>query len=137
MFYRDYLTVSTQGRGTYDITQAVQSIVKNAGIETGICHLFIQHTSASVILCENADPAVRTDLETFMVRIAPDGDPSFLHQDEGPDDMAAHIRTILTATDLQIPISQCQCALGVWQGVYLWEHRAQGHQRKCIVSVFG
>ena len=130
-------TVATEGRGTYDITSAVQSAVASSGIRSGLCHLFICHTSASLILCENADPAVRRDLETYMSRAVVDGDPEFEHTAEGPDDMPAHVRSILTQTDLNIPVRNGRCALGTWQGVYVWEHRYQPHRRKIILTVNG
>ncbi len=129
--------VSTRGRGTYDITDRVQEAVRGAGLRVGLCHVFVHHTSASVVLCENADPTVRRDLETWMGQAVPDGDPMFQHQDEGPDDMPAHVRTILTHTDLTLPVSDGRCALGTWQGIYLWEHRNRGHTRKVTVTVQG
>ena len=129
--------IETSGRGTYDITRQVQYIVGEAGITTGLCHLFIRHTSASLILCENADPDVRRDLETFMLRVVPDGDPDYLHVSEGPDDMPAHVRSVLTQTDLNIPVRSGRCALGTWQGIYLWEHRRAPHRRTVIVTVSG
>lgn len=131
------LVVTTRGRGTYDITGEVEQAVRNSGIRTGLCHLFSHHTSASLILCENADPAVRRDLECFMARLVPDGDPLFNHTQEGPDDMPAHVRSILTNMDLTIPISDGRCGLGTWQGIYVYEHRTQGHQRKVTVTVSG
>ena len=137
MLTQEQFSVSTRGRGTYDITASVREIVARAGIDTGLCHLFVHHTSASLILCENADPAVRRDLETFMARVVPDGDPMFEHVDEGPDDMPAHVRTILTRTDLSLPVSDGRCALGTWQGIYLWEHRTAAHQRHITVTVQG
>ena len=137
MIAQQELTVATRGRGTYDITAAVEGVVADSGISTGICHVFIRHTSASLIVCENADAAVMRDLETFMTRIVPDGDPSFTHTAEGPDDMAAHVRSILTQTDLNLPVTDGQCALGTWQGIYLWEHRHAPHQRKVVVTVSG
>ncbi len=130
-------SVTTRGRGTYEITDRVQEFVRGAGIVTGLCHVFIHHTSAAVMLCENADPTVRQDLETWMARMIPDGDPSFRHQDEGPDDMAAHLRTLLTRNELSIPVSDGSCALGTWQGIYLWEHRHAAHQRRITVTVLG
>lgn len=129
--------IETRGRGTYDITGEVQATVSEAGIATGLCHVFIRHTSASLILCENADPDVRRDLETFMLRTVPDGDPDFVHTAEGPDDMPAHVRSILTQTDLNIPVRDGRCALGTWQGIYLWEHRHGPHRRTVIVTVNG
>ena len=129
------LHIETKGRGTYDISEEIQKVVHENNIQTGLCHLFLQHTSASLILCENADPTVRIDLENFMARIAPDGDPVYQHDMEGPDDMPAHIRTILTQNSLTIPISNGRCALGTWQGVYLWEHRTASHNRQLIVTL--
>ncbi len=137
MAYQTFLEYRTRGRGTSNITQDIRDAVTASGIESGLCHIFIHHTSASLILCENADPTVRTDLETFMVRLVPDGDPMFEHMDEGPDDMAAHVRSILTKMDLTIPVTNGRPALGIWQGVYLWEHRHHGHHRRVTVTVTG
>jgi secondary thiamine-phosphate synthase enzyme len=131
------LSITTRGRGTYDITRDVQHQVRASGVRTGLCHLFVHHTSASLILCENADPTVRRDLEAFMVRLAPDGDRLFEHTDEGPDDMPAHIRTVLTGVELTIPISGGTCALGTWQGIYLYEHRTHGHARRITMTILG
>jgi len=129
--------VRTRGRGTTDITGEVEAAVRDSGIHTGLCHVFIRHTSASLMLCENADPDVRRDLETFMQRIAPDGDPDFVHTAEGPDDMSAHVRSVLTSSELTIPVRDGRCALGTWQGVYLWEHRTAPHRRSVVVTVQG
>lgn len=137
MVFQQQLVFHTQPRSTANITSDVQAIVAESGITTGTCHVFVQHTSASLMLCENADPDVRRDLETYMQHIVPDGDAMFLHQDEGPDDMSAHIRTVLTNPDLTMPVQAGRCDLGIWQGVYLWEHRMQRHQRKVIVTVMG
>jgi secondary thiamine-phosphate synthase enzyme len=134
---QDLIQIATEGRGTYDLTAEVQSIVRRSGIDTGLCNVFIRHTSASLMLCENADPAVMQDLETFMTRIAPDGDPANTHTAEGPDDMPAHIRSILTQADLNLPVREGRCDLGTWQGIYLWEHRHAPHQRKVTVTVTG
>jgi secondary thiamine-phosphate synthase enzyme len=123
------------GRGARDISSAVQSVVAEAGAESGLCQVFIHHTSASLMLCENADPAVLVDLETIMARLAPDGDPGFVHTAEGPDDMPAHVRSILTQTSLTIPVARGQCDLGTWQGIFLWEHRTAPHRRRLTVSV--
>jgi secondary thiamine-phosphate synthase enzyme len=131
------LRVSTKGRGTYDITGDVQRAVRDSGVTLGLCHVFICHTSASLMLCENADPSVMTDLETFMSRQVPDGDPIFTHTAEGPDDMPAHIRSILTQSDLNLPVRQGSCALGTWQGVFLWEHRQSPHTRRVVITVQG
>lgn len=132
---QEILKVVTKGRGTYDISNDIQRLVKISDLKLGLCHLFLQHTSASLILCENADNTVRSDLENFMSHIAPDGDPSYQHDMEGPDDMPAHIRTILTQNSLTIPITEGRCALGTWQGIYLWEHRTMGHSRKLVVTL--
>jgi len=127
----------TRGRGTTDITADVERAVREAGVASGLCNVFLQHTSASLILCENAAPEVRRDLETIVSRLAPDGDPAYAHDDEGPDDMAAHARTVLTASALQIPVAQGRLALGTWQGIYLWEHRHAPHERSVVVTVLG
>ena len=131
------IELSTKGRGTYDITSQVAAAVRNAGVATGLCHVFVTHTSASLMLCENADPDVRRDLETFMGDLAPDGDPRFVHTAEGSDDMSAHVRSVLTQSDLTIPISDGRLALGTWQGIYLWEHRVAAHRRRVVVTVHG
>ena len=137
MIHQEETTLDTRGRGTYELTQALQRIVASSGVRTGLCHVFLRHTSASLILCENADPAVRTDLETFMARTAPDGDPAHTHTAEGPDDMPAHIRSVLTQNDLNLPVRDGACALGTWQGVFLWEHRTAPHRRSVVVTVTG
>ena len=137
MAYQANFTVETRGRGTIDVTRDVQAIVAAAGQSTGMCNVFVQHTSASLMLCENADPDVRGDLETFMSRLVPDGDPIFDHTAEGPDDMPAHVRAVLTTNSLSVPVSDGRCALGTWQGIYLWEHRYRAHRRKVTVTVYG
>lgn len=137
MIAQHELKIATQGRGTYDLSSKVQDAVAASGIETGMCHVFICHTSASLMLCENADPSVMRDLETFMSKQVPDGDPMFTHTAEGPDDMPAHVRSILTQSDLNLPVSNGQCALGTWQGIYLWEHRHAPHARRVVVTVQG
>lgn len=137
MIIQRQLTVSTTGRGSYEISDRVQQAVRDSGVRTGMCHVFIRHTSASLMLCENADPAVRRDLETFMARQVPDGDPMFSHTAEGPDDMPAHVRSILTQSDLNLPVADGRCALGTWQGVYVWEHRHSGHERNVILTISG
>ena len=129
------ISLSTQGRGSYDITSEINNIVQASNTKTGLCHIFVQHTSASIILCENADPAVRSDLETFMLQLVPDGDPMFRHIDEGPDDMPAHVRSVLTQSELTIPIINGQLGLGTWQGIYLWEHRTHAHSRRIIITL--
>lgn len=131
------LTFHTRGRGTTEITAEVERAVRDAGVNTGICNIFLQHTSASLILCENAAPAVRQDLETILSRLAPDGDPAYAHDDEGPDDMAAHARAVLTTNSLQVPVAEGKLLLGTWQGIYLWEHRHAPHTRSVVVTVIG
>ena len=137
MIRQEEIKISTGGRGTFDLSQQVQQAVTTSGISTGLCHIFIRHTSASLIICENADPAVMRDLEAFMARQVPDGDPIFTHTAEGPDDMPAHVRSVLTQTDLNVPVSEGRCALGTWQGIYLWEHRVAPHQRKVMLTISG
>lgn len=135
--HQESFQTSTRGRGTYDITREVTQIVARSGVSTGLCHVFTHHTSASLVLCENADPSVRSDLEQFMSKLVPDGDPMFDHTMEGPDDMPAHIRSILSKMDLTIPVSSGRCGLGTWQGIYLWEHRTHSHNRTVTVTVMG
>ncbi len=137
MIARKELRIETDGRGTYDLSTDVQRYVAESGIQTGMCHVFVCHTSASLMLCENADPDVMRDLETFMSRITPDGDPAYTHTAEGPDDMSAHVRSILTQSDLNLPVDGGRCALGTWQGIYLWEHRHAPHSRRIVVTVQG
>jgi secondary thiamine-phosphate synthase enzyme len=135
--YRQHLTVETRGRGTYELTRQLNEIVVRSKIVQGLCSVFVHHTSASLIVCENADPSVRDDLEQFAARLVPDGDPEFSHDSEGPDDMPAHIRSILTLTSLTIPVEKGHCDLGTWQGVFLWEHRTNPHRRRITVTVIG
>ena len=137
MVHQQQLQFSTRGRGTFDISRQVDEVIHNSGINQGICQIFVHHTSASLILCENADPAVRTDLEIFMKKIVPDGDSMFQHIDEGPDDMPAHVRTVLTQSSLSIPVDKGRDTLGIWQGIYLWEHRTHPHNRRITVTVMG
>lgn len=137
MLYQKTLQFDTKDRGTIDITDAVADVVDRSQCQTGLCHVFIQHTSASLIICENADPVVRKDLERFMERLVPDGDPIFQHKAEGPDDMPAHLRTILTQTSIIIPVCDSKLALGVWQGIYLWEHRKGHFRRHIVITISG
>ena len=137
MVVQETIDFATRGRGTYDLTQRVQQVVARSGVRVGVCQVFAQHTSASLLLCENADPSVRTDLESFMQRLVPDGDPLFEHTVEGPDDMPAHVRTVLTHSSLQVPVTAGRCRLGTWQGIYLWEHRRTPARRTLIVTVQG
>ncbi|AAO90682.2 secondary thiamine-phosphate synthase enzyme YjbQ [Coxiella burnetii] len=138
MIYQKTLIFHTKARGTIDITDKVIDIVLSSECKKGLCHVFIQHTSASLIVCENADRTVRKDLERFMERFIQDGDKLFQHKVEGPDDMPAHLRTILTQTSLTVPIENNELALGTWQGIYLWEHRLGAHfRRRIMVTVMG
>jgi secondary thiamine-phosphate synthase enzyme len=137
MVFQTQLRFSTTGRGTYNISQQIAEAITQSGIKTGIAHIFLQHTSASLVLCENADPSVRSDLEAFMARLVPDGDPIFKHQDEGPDDMPAHIRTILSGDSLSIPVRKGKSDLGLWQGIFLWEHRVHPYKRTISLTILG
>ena len=137
MAWQESLEIATRGRGTLEITDNVASIVANAGIDCGIAHIFVQHTSCSVMLTENADPSVRHDLETLARRWAPDGDPAYRHADEGEDDMAAHGRALIAGSGVTVPVSRGRLALGTWQGIYLWEHRSRPHRRRMVVTVTG
>ena len=137
MLHQSSISIYTKGRGSYELTDQIQTVVAEAKAEIGLCHLFIQHTSASLMICENADATVRRDLEAFMSRLVPDGDALYRHTLEGPDDMPAHVRSVLTQSSITIPVSNHRVALGTWQGVYLWEHRTNAHQRRVIVTVEG
>lgn len=137
MFTSESFTIGTKGRDTLEITDKVNQIVRASGVERGVCSVFVHHTSASLIVCENADPSVRSDLERFFGRLVPDGDPLFRHTAEGPDDMPAHVRSILTQASISIPIASGRPDLGTWQGVFLFEHRAYPHRRKITVSIVG
>ena len=137
MVHHQELKFSTSGRGTYNISQQIRDAIKTSGFKSGICQIFIHHTSASLILCENADPEVRTDLETFMKHLVPDGDDMFIHISEGPDDMPAHVRTVLTQCSLSIPVEDGKDKLGLWQGIFLWEHRTNKQKRKITVTLLG
>lgn len=134
--HRALLTVRTSGRGFVDVTEDVRRVVATSGVTVGLCHLFLQHTSASLIVQENADPDVLRDLEGWLARVAPDGDPAYRHRAEGPDDMSAHLRTTLTAVSLVLPVAHGGLALGTWQAVYLAEHRTHAHARKLVVTVW-
>jgi secondary thiamine-phosphate synthase enzyme len=127
----------TRGRGLWEITAEIERTVDAAGVRVGLCTVFLSHTSASLVVQENADPSARRDLERFLERLVPDGDPSFTHVAEGPDDMPSHIRAALTATSLSIPIAAGRLALGTWQGIYLWEHRLSGSRRHLTIHVQG
>lgn len=131
------MAIRTRGRGFYEFTEAVTGWVEENGFQTGLITLFLRHTSASLLIQENADPKVRHDLERFFTRLVPDGDPIFRHAAEGDDDMPAHIRTALTAVQVSIPVHAGSLALGTWQGVYLWEHRTAAHSRQVFAHFIG
>lgn len=137
MVKQETFTVETRGRTTQDITEQVESVIRASGIATGLAQVFVHHTSASLVICENADPAVRRDLERFLARLVPDGDPRWEHDAEGPDDMSAHVRSVLTQTGVSMPVTDGRPGLGTWQGIFLYEHRTRSHRRKLTVTVWG
>ena len=137
MIKQQQISVTTDGRSTTNITREINHAISESGINNGLCHVFIQHTSASLIITENADPAVRKDLEYFMSKLVQDGDPNFIHDQEGPDDMSAHIRSVLTQTEVTIPVRNGYSGLGTWQGVFVWEHRSMSHQRRILITING
>ncbi|WP_305824227.1 secondary thiamine-phosphate synthase enzyme YjbQ [Massilia brevitalea] len=137
MAHQTILEFATTGRGTRHITDAVAQVVRQSGIACGLVQVFVQHTSCSLTITENASPDVRRDLETVVQRLAPDGDPAYRHDEEGPDDMSAHARSVLTDTGLTVPVGGGRLLLGTWQGIYLWEHRTAPHRRKVVVTVIG
>ena len=130
-----YLNVSTRGQGLHLITAEVENAVRKSGVLEGLCTLFLRHTSASLLVQENADPSARHDLERWLDRLVPEGDPLYTHTYEGPDDMPSHIKAALTATSLAIPVDQGRLTLGTWQGIYLWEHRHDGERREIVVHI--
>lgn len=131
------LNIQTPGRGMVNITNHVAQFVSESQITTGLCHLFLHHTSASLIICENSDVLVQTDLEAFMKRLVPDGDSLYQHIEEGPDDMPSHVRTVLTQNSISFPITQKKLALGTWQGIYVWEHRLRAYERRVTITLQG
>ncbi len=137
MFEQRLISIQTRGRGTIDITREVEQLLRSYDMASGLCHVFLQHTSASLIITENADADVRRDLETYISRLVVDGDPAYLHDQEGADDMAAHIRSVLTQTDITIPVRDGRLVLGTWQGLYLWEHRYRAHRRNLTITLYG
>ena len=137
LLMHETIAIETAGQGLHEITDRIAPIVASGSVHSGVCTVFVQHTSASLLIQENADPSARRDLEQWIQRHVPEGDPAFTHTAEGPDDMPAHIRAALTATSLTIPIIDRRLALGTWQGVYLWEHRHRPHRRQIIVSLIG
>ena len=130
-----HLTVETSGQGLREITREVQKLVTEAGIREGLCTLFLRHTSASLVIQENADPTAKRDLERWLNRLVPEGDPFYSHDAEGPDDMPSHIKAALTATSLSIPVFDSRLVLGAWQGIYLWEHRRRGSARELVLHL--
>ncbi|MGA9379439.1 MAG: secondary thiamine-phosphate synthase enzyme YjbQ [Phormidium sp.] len=135
--YQKLLQIKTGAKSLYKITSKVESVVAESGIETGLCTLFLRHTSASLIIQENADPDVLTDLSNFFAKLVPEDNRLYIHTTEGSDDMPAHIRTVLTKTSEQIPIYRGRLALGTWQGIYIWEHRQRSHNRELLVHISG
>lgn len=135
--HQQSLSFATRGRGFVEISDEVVAVVRASAVATGLCHVFLRHTSASVCITENAAPEVRADLERWIADAAPDGDPRFRHDEEGPDDMPAHVRSLLGGHELTIPIREGRLALGTWQGIYLWEHRLRAHRRELVVTVQG
>lgn len=131
------LTVDCDPRATHEITAEVEAVVAASGVVTGLAHVYLHHTSASLMLCENIDPEVRADLERFFAQLVTDGDPMFRHRAEGDDDMSAHVRTVLTHSDLTVPVADGRLALGRYQGIYVWEHRYRGYARQVTVTVSG
>lgn len=131
------LAFATRGRGLLEITDAVADWLAPSGVRTGLLTLFVRHTSASLVVQENADPDVRADLDRFFAHLVPDGDGLFRHRDEGPDDMPAHVRAALTAVQLSIPVAHGRMALGTWQGIFLWEHRTRPHRREVAAHLIG
>jgi secondary thiamine-phosphate synthase enzyme len=129
------LVVETSGQGLLEITPTVNTVVANAGIEEGLCTIFVRHTSASLVIQENSDPSAKRDLERWLNRLVPEGDPFYEHDTEGLDDMPSHIKAALTASSLSIPVMKKRLALGTWQGIYLWEHRRRGSHREVVVHV--
>ena len=136
-WFQQSLQVRTEGREIRDITRLVAESVVQSRVEVGLCHIFITHTSASLTITENADPRVHDDLEEFLLRVVPDEDSRYTHTSEGRDDMPAHIRSVLTGGSLTVPISDSQLVLGIWQGIYLWEHRIKPHDRQVVITISG
>jgi secondary thiamine-phosphate synthase enzyme len=137
MWIQRQLEIATRGRGFHEVTDEVSALIGGSSIRIGLCHLFLQHTSASLCITENADPEVRDDLERFARRLAPDGDPLFRHDAEGDDDMPAHVRNLYGGYELTVPVRDGRLALGNWQGIYVWEHRTAGHRRRVIITLQG
>ena len=137
MLEQQSVSIDTEGRATYEISARIERVLLGSGMRRGLCHVYIHHTSASLIITENADANVRSDLENYLSRLVVDGDPAYLHDQEGADDMAAHIRSVLTQSEVTLPVVDGRLALGTWQGVYLWEHRYRPHRRKITITLMG
>lgn len=137
MIHQEEVTLASAGPGLHEVTRQVARVVEAAGVTTGLCHVFVQHTSASLLIQENADPSARADLETFFKRLAPESEGWHTHTAEGPDDIPAHLRAALTSTSEQIPVVRGRLGLGTWQGLYLFEHRRRAHARRLTVTVWG
>ena len=137
MEHVDTLILEPSGPGLHEFTDRVRRVVTESGIERGLCTVFVRHTSASLLIQENADPSARRDLEAWLARLVPEGDPLFTHVAEGPDDMPAHIRSMLTDVSISIPVLDARPVLGTWQGIHLWEHRRHRSRREVVVSVIG
>lgn len=135
--YQEVVEVRGDGRGLHEITRAVAAVVARSGVQAGLCHVFLRHTSASLLIQENADPSARRDLIAYFDRLAPDGDPRYEHDAEGPDDMPSHLKAALTSTSETIPVVDAALGLGTWQGLYLFEHRTRPHRRTIVVTVMG
>lgn len=137
MLQQTFLRVATRGRGMTEITALLADALSQSGLRCGLANVFVRHTSCALLITENADPDVRRDLETLARRWAPDGDPAYRHDQEGDDDMAAHARSVLSEVSLNIPFAESRLLLGTWQGLYLWEHRTQGHTRELVITLHG
>ena len=135
--YQKVLNIQTKGKGLWEITREVNDVVQDSKINSGLCSLFVQHTSASLIIQENADPDVQSDLEYFLGKLVPENDLGYTHTVEGPDDMPSHIKSVLTNTSEQIPLSSGEMLLGTWQGIFIWEHRTIGYSRNVVVNISG
>ena len=137
MFDQQTISIETRGRALIEITREVEAAIRGTPIDRGMCHVFLHHTSASLVITENADGNVLRDLENYIARLVADGDPAYLHDQEGPDDMAAHIRSVLTQSEITLPVRAGRLALGTWQGLFLWEHRHRPHRRNITITLTG
>jgi secondary thiamine-phosphate synthase enzyme len=135
--HQEILELPARARGIHDVTREVRAVVARAGVRVGLCSVYVQHTSASLVVQENADPAVRRDLQTWAERVAPEDPRAYEHDTEGPDDMPAHLRSAMTRTEETVPVRDGELLLGTWQAIYLWEHRRAAHARTIVVTVIG